>query len=184
MKNIILIFFLFITSCSTNPPMIDVEDDFTTYGIKQGEHSSGNHISLTLSKKIECLVVLTETCIYDLNSDDQGDINKLFGLSDSYNHSDHSARFGWRYFNNRIEILSYVRRDGNFYYEFIGVVEPNQINVYKIEILEDKYRFYFNKKILDMDRTSKYSGIRYKLYPYFGGNNFAPHNVFIKIKFI
>lgn len=191
MKQAFFIFFLFLTSCnSVNPNIVDepiddnTNDGFTTYVIKKGEHYSGYRFEITPLKTTECLAILTESCIYTINGEDQCDINKLFGLSDSNDHSEHSARFGWRYYNDRIEIVSYVRRNGNFYYEYMGSVNPNEVNRYKIEILDTKYRFTFNDKVFDMDRTSNFIGSRYRLYPYFGGNNVAPHDIFIKIKMI
>jgi len=178
-KKIVLIFILLvlIISCYKTD-----SDGFIVYKIKKDSHSSGTHFSLTTSKKIECLGILTESCLYDLKSENQLDINKLFGLSDSYNHSDDSARFGWRSLNNNIEILTYVRRNNNFYYESMGTVEPNEIAYYSIEVQDTQYRFQFNKKIINIERTSQYSGVRYRLYPYFGGNEVAPHDIIIKLK--
>lgn len=186
MKNVILFIFCFLWSCNNINTNIydDSIDDYETYTIKKGNHSSGNHLMLKLTKKIEFFAIFTESCVYNLNSKDQSDTNKLFGISDSYSHSEDSARFGWRYFNDRLEILSYVRKSGVFYYETIGFVEPNEIVYYSLEILNDRYKFTLRDKIYFVERTSDYNGIRYGLFPYFGGNNVAPHNIEIKIKLL
>lgn len=157
-------------------------DGFVVYTIKKGEHSVGSSVSFRAGNYIECLGVLTESCVYTIDSTNQCDINKLFGLSDSLSHLDHSARFGWRYYNNQLEILAYVRRGSNFYFEILGTVNPGDVEKYKIEILNDVYRFTFKDSVFDMPRTSKYTGPRYTLYPYFGGNIKAPHDITIKLK--
>lgn len=177
----LLLFAAGFISCH-KPEITQDLDGFVVYTIKKGEHSAGSSVSFRAGNSIECLGILTESCIYTINPEDQGDTNKLFGLSDALSHSDHSARFGWRYYNNQLEILAYVRRDGNFYYEVLGTVQPGETQRYRIEILNDIYRFTFKDKVFDMPRTSKYTGPRYTLYPYFGGNITAPHDITIKLK--
>jgi len=182
MKHLlILVLTLFLSSCYD----IDKDNDqFVLYTIKKGEHSSVYGPYFAGVYRVSCQVILDESCIYTISEENQCDTNKLFGLSDASNHSDHSARFGWRYYNNKIEILTYVRRDGNFYFDVIGSANPNDTNYYSIEILPDVYRFRFNNTVSDVQRTSQYSGPRYRLFPYFGGNEKAPQDIFIKIKYL
>jgi hypothetical protein len=183
MKHLLLFttLFLFLPSCYR---VETGKDEFLLYTIKKGEHSSVSGPYFTNATKVSCQVILDESCIYTISEENQCDTNKLFGLSDAYNHSDHSARFGWRYYNNKIDILTYVRRDGNFYFNVIGSVNPRDTNYYSIEILPDVYRFIFNNTVSDVQRTSQYSGARYRLFPYFGGNEKAPQDIFIKIKYL
>lgn len=183
MKQLLYLLLLSAAFISCHKPEITEDlDGFVVYTIKKGEHSAGSSVSFRAGNSIECLGVLTESCIYTINPEDQGDTNKLFGLSDSLSHSDHSARFGWRYYNNQLEILAYVRRNGNFYYDVLGTVKPGDVERYKIEILDNVYRFTFKDKVFDAPRTSKYTGPRYTLYPYFGGNQTAPQDIVIKLK--
>lgn len=184
MKHLLLLFttlFLFLSSCYD---LYKDNEQFVLYTIKKGNHSSVSGPYFASANKVSCQVILDESCIYTISEENQSDTNKLFGLSDAYNHSDHSARFGWRYYNNRIEILTYVRRGGSFYFDVIGSVNPRDTNYYSIEILPDVYRFTFNNTVSDVQRTSQYSGKRYRLFPYFGGNEKAPQDIFIKIKYL
>lgn len=177
----LLLFAAGFISCH-KPEITQDLDRFVVYTIKKGEHYSGSSVSFRAGNTIECLGILTESCIYTIDSANQCDINKLFGLSDALSHSDDSARFGWRYYNNQLEILAYVRRGSNFYFEILGTVNPGDVERYRIEILNDVYRFTFKDSVFDMPRTSKYTGPRYTLYPYFGGNITAPHDITIKLK--
>jgi hypothetical protein len=183
MKQLVyfLLFAAGLTSCY-KPEIIQDLDGFIVYTIKKGEHYSGSNLSFKSGDTIECLGIMTESCIYTIDSINQCDINKLFGLSDALSHSDDSARFGWRYYNNDIEILAYVRRGSNFYFEILGTVNAGDVERYKIEILKDVYRFTFKDKVFNMPRTSNYKGPRYTLYPFFGGNITAPHDITIKLK--
>ena len=177
----ILLFAAGFISCH-KPEITQDSDGFVIYTIKKGQHYSGSSVSFKSSNTIECLGIFTESCIYTIDSVNQCDINKLFGLSDALSHSDDSARFGWRYYNDQIEILAYVRRGSNFYFKILGNVKPRDVERYRIEILNDVYRFTFKNSVFDMPRTSKYTGPRYALYPYFGGNITAPHDITIKLK--
>lgn len=187
----ILLFVLFISSCykepvtywNDAPELFDIKS-FKEYNIKKGEHRSGNHFSLTLSTHVEAYVQLTETCNYELNSVDQLDINKIIGLSDAASHSDSSVRFGWRSVNNQLEIHAYIRYNGKHNSYFLGTVKPDEVFYTKIEIYPNEYRLKLRNQETRIGRESKYTGVRYKLYPYFGGNQTAPHDMLIRIKHV
>ena len=61
-------------------------------------------------------------------------------------------------------------------------VKLGESNDYSIEIKEDSYIFRVGKKMKKVDKDFTYDGYRYYLYPYFGGNETAPHDMSIKIK--
>ena len=183
--TVILIGFFVLISC------YKIEDDFFIYTIKKGNHSSGNHVSIHNSRRLECEVVFTESCIYEIPNDTEFDTNKLIGISDSYSHSTHSVRVGWRYYKGQLEILSYVRKNKVIHLQHMCYVEINQPYFFSVEIKNDRYILICKKSggeykpvKVEVSRTSNYNGIRYKLFPYFGGNNPAPHDITIKIKYL
>jgi hypothetical protein len=159
-----------------------IEDGFTVYRIEKGQHESGNRVNFTSRDYVSYKVRFTESCLYTIPSEDSLDVNKLFGLSDATSHSNHSARFGWRAKGNQIEIMTYVRRSGQIITEPIGRVSIGEVADYNIEILDTVYRFSFNSKTQMVKRQSKYNNMRYHLWPYFGGNQTAPHKIEIYMK--
>lgn len=182
--TILILFFLLITCYK-------LEDDFFIHTIKKGNHISGNYMSVHNSRKLECEVIFTESCIYEIPNDIEFDTNKLIGISDSYIHLNHSVRIGWRYYKGQLEILSYVRKNKVIHLQHMCYVEINQPYFFSVEIKNDRY-ILICKKVggvykpvnVEVSRTSDYNGIRYKLFPYFGGNNPAPHDITIKIKYL
>lgn len=176
-----LVILLSFTSCKKYD-----EDGYRVFTIKEGKHRSTFDIDRT-SKSI-----LYFSCIFDSNceylTDDpvnQFDINKLYGLSDcGTSHSKNSVRFGWRWDNidNSIEINSYVRIDGVFQFKKICNVNLNEPNDYSIQIYPDHYIFTVGNIESRVDKECDFEGERYKLYPYFGGDEEAPHNMTIRIK--
>ncbi|HXA01627.1 MAG TPA: hypothetical protein VNW99_06545, partial [Cytophagaceae bacterium] len=93
-----------------------------------------------------------------------------------------SARFGWRWFNGRLEILAYVYKNGERDDEYITSVGFNEENNYKLYIQDDKYVFLVNGYEVSMPRSCNTSEKKYLLYPYFGGEFTAPHDIKIKIR--
>lgn len=169
-----------LTGCGNNE--INPYPGYKEYLIKKGNHYS-NGFSINFNNfEISKDVIFTESCQYTLNSEDQADINKLFGLSDGINHSKWSARFGWRYYKNNIEILAYVRSNKKIIFHILGTTKPDEVVHCKLQIFLDKYRFIFNENVYDVPRNNKYDGYRYALKPYFGGNNPAPHDIKIYMK--
>jgi hypothetical protein len=124
---------------------------------------------------------------------DQYDINKLFGLSYGLHHKN-SVRFGWRSVGNfspKIEILSYCYVDGRRVSEeddnlFIAMINIGEWYTYRINVCEKDYTFTIFKNGQTVGRIEiPHRGITwwgYHLYPYFGGNRKAPHDIRIHFK--
>ena len=119
----------------------------------------------------------------------QYDINKLFGFTDCNNidAQQNSARFGWRW-NNRvtpgeIEILGYVDYKYVHYWEPLGSTYPGEESVGEIRLENGSYSFYYKNQVKVMTRycsASKMQGLR--LYPYFGGDEAAPHLITVWLR--
>jgi hypothetical protein len=180
MKYLLSLLLISVTLLSCSKEVTD--DGFKVYKINKGDHESTNRVDITVRDRVSYKVMFTESCLYKITGDDSLDVNKLFGLSDASSHSNHSARFGWRTNNGQIEIMTYVRRSGKIITEPIGKVDIGQVADYKIEILDTIYTFKFNSTVLSVKRESNYNGIRYHLWPYFGGNQTAPHLIEIHMK--
>jgi transposase-like protein len=166
-----------------------------TYIIKKGKHSaSGLNFGLTFRDKIKFRACFTESCLYDLHSNDNYDINKLFGFSTTSFHHIQSARVGWRCIDKKhIELLTYSYNDSKRAIDeadVLGKVLPNQWFTCEIIDKEDfyEYRFFLeNNKDMTVniahDKKQKdWFLFHYLLFPYFGGNKTAPHDMKILLK--
>ena len=164
----------------------DVNIDFTKFTISEGKQFCNNNIYVTTSySELRFLAKFDSSAIYTTTDPGrQNDINKLYGFSDNNTtHHQFSARFGWRWSNNALRLFGYIYNDGLNDFKDLGTVALGTENVCAIKVTPTAYHFLLNGKTDSLPRTSttiKAEG--YKLYPYFGGNESAPHtiNIFIK----
>ena len=165
------------------------------YLIRKGKHSSGFHLGLTLRNSIGFIAQFDDTCLYNIEGVDKYDINKLFGFSTTWFHHRQSARVGWRCLDGKnIQLVTYsynkgVREPNEM--DVLGVVAPNEKFVCKIVDTESTYVYTFEKldglsqvKVVEDKKASDWFIFHYYLYPYFGGNNPAPHDMRIKIQLL
>jgi hypothetical protein len=186
------IFLLFLmiscTACEWIGNTPSFGDDFVTYVIKAGNNEiDRNTNSLFTSSSIRFQAVFDSSCIYTTSSpENQVDINKLIGFSDcSSHHQTNSARFGWNWYNNSLRIYAYVYVDGVRQAKEMGTVVLGAVNSFKIAAAGNSYTFTCNEQVETMPRHCTGGvGISYKLLPYFGGNEPAPQDIRIKIRFL
>lgn len=176
------VFFFAFIACEKYEDVVPYE----TYLIKEGKHSSVERLGQLDQSVLIYDVIFDESARYTINTTDQPDINKLFGFSEcNSTHHDNSARFGWRWYQDSLQILAYCYQDGKVNTAFIGSVELNKSYRYSIRLLEDRYIFRIDQigteVILQRGNVCK-KGMYYLLWPYFGGNNTAPHNITILMK--
>lgn len=131
------------------------------------------------------VVSFDTSCLYNLHTEDNLDINKLFGFSEGLHHKS-SARFGWNVIAGRIHLYNYCYVEGIRVYNFICFVEPNVDYKLTIRRSATKYTFLVNTKgreikRKDVERIQQHKW-GYKLWPYFGGNCKAPHDMLIQMK--
>jgi len=161
-------------------------DDFITYTIKGGSHEvENNSNALFTSDEIRFQAIFDSSCIYKtVIPENQNDINKLIGFSDcSSQHQINSARFGWNWRDGALRIYAYDYVDGQRQEKELGTVELGKTTSFKIRISGNSYLFTFNGIETSMPRhCSGGVGVAYKLLPYFGGNEPAPHDMKIKIR--
>lgn len=161
-------------------------EGFDIYRIEEGKHKSSSEIKTFDQPSMEFLVRFDSSAIYDIGGN-QGDINKLYGFNDCgqdiENHT-HSARFGWRWFNDSLQLFSYVYVNGDLLKNELKAIRINTAYECKIEIKSDSYLFSINNMVLDTVARgcSSLNVSRRYLFPYFGGDEVAPHEITVLIK--
>jgi len=161
------------------------EQGFRTYTIKCGKHKSRNRYKTTRTDQLSFQVIFDESAKYtSVDPINQYDVNKLYGLSDcGSSHTESSIRFGWRWLNDSLEILWFKHVNGNFSFAKIKSIDIDQIVDFSITFDHRNYYMSVGGDVVTVPRPCGGGGIRkYYLWPYFGGNEVAPHDIKIKIK--
>ncbi len=156
--------------------------DMTTFTILEGRHRAVNRMSLVTKDALVFQVMFDESAIYATTDPaNQADINKLYGFSDcNSHHQTNSARFGWRWLNNQLEILTYVYKDEIRTSKSFGAIPINETLDYALHIEGSNYVFTLNGHSITMERGCSDTGlVKYMLWPYFGGDETAPHDITI-----
>ncbi|KAA9346099.1 hypothetical protein [Adhaeribacter soli] len=177
---------LFLNSCSGEKEKaepIDAEG-FRIYTIKAGEHDCDNEYKQVTTSAMHFSVIFDSSAVYQtIDPVNQYDINKLYGLADCNTaHHSNSARMGWRWVNNQLEIHAYVYKNGKRNEDLITAVPIGQPVKMSIEMLDSTYIFKVGDKFTELARGCSGQGTGYKLYPYFGGDETAPHEIKVKVK--
>jgi hypothetical protein len=198
MKILILCFAAMLLCASCNKVVDDLVEktfltpstspstDFTQYKIPKGQHSADK----STFKKIETtslhfIVKFDSSAIYQTKTkENQYDINKLYGFSDNNgDHHQYSARFGWRWSDGALRLFAYVYNEGKMSSKELTVVPIGAPIACSIKADSSNYVFTVNGKVETMPRMSKTPTAKgYMLYPYFGGDETAPHEVSVWIK--
>ena len=159
---------------------------FTLY---KGFHFSNQPLHKLLwfinkKKRMSYLVTFNESALYVDTTSDRYDINKLFGFSNGMHHTN-SYRFGWNCLYDKIYLYSYAYVEGVRISNLIGSVDINK--QYRCTICVNKNECIFT--LIDTDNNIEQDIIKitdkkilgYRLWPYFGGNNVAPHKITIEL---
>lgn len=158
---------------------------FIKYTIAKGSQSSTQSSLKSVSVDSMVFEVLFDsTAIYTTQQrENQGDINKLYGFSDcsSFHHSN-SARFGWRFHKKGLELFAYTYSKGTRSFVSMGSINVNEKYTCTVVAKKGQYVFYLNNENKTLMKRGCNSGVQFRLYPYFGGNEMAPHNMNIWIK--
>ncbi len=163
----------------------EFEIPYEMFRISKGDHYSTRKVMALQTNGMSFNAKFDESAIYTtLTEENQYDINKLMGFSDCNSmHHDNSARFGWRWADDQLEIFAYVYQNGQRITESLGTTEIGETRHYQLLIQDDHYVFSFGEttKKIKRGRTCN-TGIYYMLFPYFGGDEPAPHDINIMIK--
>lgn len=190
-SRILCVLFLWsAVACSkTDSPVQEketVSNEYREYIIPKGQHyASGNHFRLLNKKSIHFKARFDSSCVYTLaNTANATDINKLYGFSDcGSNHHENSARFGWVWNGKAIELHAYCYTEGQRNSKLLGSVAIGQEVELFLAAEPGQYIFTVGGKNETMKRScSSEQEQAYQLFPYFGGDEVAPHDMRIFIK--
>jgi hypothetical protein len=163
-----------------------VAKTYTEYTIFKGQQYCDKSIYVPVKcSEISFKVKFDSSAIYTtINKKNQSDINKLFGFSDNNAaHHEFSARFGWRWSDNALRLFAYDYNNSVMSFKELGTIRIGVENDCSIKVSGDKYIFTLNGIETTMPRASTTAVAEgYKLFPYFGGNELAPHNISIWIE--
>lgn len=161
-------------------------NQFVKYTILKGQqYCDKSTYQAAKYEQLSFVVKFDSSAIYQtISKDNQGDINKLFGFSDNNaEHQQYSARFGWRWSNNALRLFAYTYNNSIRSSKELGTVDIGSENSCSIKVSDSTYIFTVNGKSVTMRRESKtVKAEGYKLFPYFGGDEMAPHTISIWLK--
>lgn len=168
------------------PPTGGGGSTIQTWVIPEGAHDAdGATVSTTVSDRLELRVRFDASAEYaTVDPANQADINKLRGFSDcSSHHQTNSARVGWRWSTDRIELLAYTYVDGARQSSLLGSVRPDEWHDLRLDATPTGYEFTLDGITTTMPRGCSDAGLlKYHLWPYFGGDEVAPHTITIQLQ--
>ncbi len=187
--------FCFLISCSKND-MRDVDSQrveavvdtpsYILYRIPTGAHyCTGNEYRKVSYQQLRFMIKFDSSAIYTSHDPhNQDDINKLYGFSDDNTHHHfNSARFGWRWSKGALRLFAYTYNKGTLAYQELNTVMIGKEYACSISVNGNQYLFAVDHHITVMPRSgTTVNGEGYQLYPYFGGDESAPHDIQIAIK--
>lgn len=157
----------------------------TTYLIKTGNHYSEQNAPQVMQRdSISATITFDSSAVYtSVNSGNQADVNKLLGFSDCANdHMQNSARIGWSWNGHSLELYAYAYTQQSRTIKSLGNFELNKPVHCLIKATNNYYYFHAGNTTDSIPRyCDEYNGSRYKLFPYFGGDETAPHEINILI---
>ena len=153
--------------------------------VKGGHYSDGNNFQLLHLPELRFEVNFDNSAIYRTEiAENQYDINKLYGFADCETaHHENSARFGWRWNGHAVELHAYCYNASKRNILFLESIPVGKAIELAIGIRPNEYIFEIAGRKYPISRhcsTTQITG--YKLYPYFGGDEVAPHDITISIR--
>lgn len=158
---------------------------YSTFTIRQGQHyCDQNSFKSIRTSEMKFMAKFDNSAIYQsVIPENQYDINKLWGFSEGINNATNSARIGWSWNDGALRLYAYVYANSIRYSQEITPVTIGAEITCSIKVVGSTYLFTVNGISVSLPRglsTSQASG--YQQYPYFGGNEVAPHLITIQIK--
>lgn len=184
----IFLFALLTLFQSCNPFAVN---STTTYWIDEGEHNSISKLSPVYNETLEFIFTFNENNRYlDLIQDDKNkeDINKLYGITSPKIH-ENSARFGWRQSEiseDEYEVFAYYYILGHRGFKYLCTIKEKSQCVYKVSTVGHYYTFSIYSRTGEPINVEYQVGgtkniAAYRSFPYFGGNNVCPKDMYFTI---
>jgi hypothetical protein len=198
MKNLVLnaalLLLLWCTGCKkdvlsenlSTPLQPPPSSGFVQYVIPKGAHfANGNDYREVETTSLKFTVRFDSSAVYKtVDPQNQWDINKLYGFSDNgAMHHQYSARIGWRWSEGALRLFGYIYNNGARQEKEIAVVPIGKEVLCSIAVTKGAYVFTVGEQSETLPRLSTTPLAKgYRLYPYFGGDETAPHEVRIWIR--
>jgi hypothetical protein len=186
----ILIAFALFAGCKKDGPAtidtsgtpVTTTDTLIKYSIlKDAHYCDKTAIKIFTGTAMQFNVKFDSTCIYNtIDPQNQYDINKLAGFTEGIDNHVNSARIGWSWNDHALRIYAYAYANAVRSTIEICTVAINVPFTVSIGITADEYIFKVNEKQVRLPRaihTAAVSG--YRQYPYFGGDETAPQDMYI-----
>ncbi|WEK34291.1 MAG: hypothetical protein P0Y53_17535 [Candidatus Pseudobacter hemicellulosilyticus] len=164
----------------------DAYPGYTAYFIPKDKHDpTPNPVQLISKSALRFQVLFDSSCRYaSKKPENQKDINKLYGFSDCASfHHENSARVGWLWNGKTIELYAYCYADSVRSSKLLGTLSVGVPAELGISVKGNQYIFDYAGRQTTMKRHcggDTFSG--YKLLPYFGGDETAPHDMWIYVR--
>ena len=160
--------------------------NWLNYRIPKAEHyNSLKSFQLFEGDSLYFRFAFDSSAVYQtLDPANQADWNKLMGFSDCGTlHHSNSIRLVWRYAPQKaqIEIGEYRYSGGERFFTSIGATAIGDTNTAAIIAGENNYHIMLNDMQVQRSRKCSTRMSSYWLYPYFGGDETAPHDISIHI---
>ena len=192
MKTIYLVVGLFFFSgCTKNLDVSAVKEtepkpnEYSIFTIQKGAHyCDQNPVKTITTSERKFMVKFDSSAIYQTElPENQYAVNKLWGFSEGTNNHYNSARIGWSWTDNALRLYGYAYVSGQLYYQEITSTTIGAEISCSIKLAAENYQFTVNGVSLSLPRgTSGSLASGFQQYPYFGGNETAPHLITIQIK--
>lgn len=159
--------------------------EYSTFTIQKGAHyCDQNPLRSITTSEMKFMVKFDSSAIYQTElPENQYAINKLWGFSEGTDNHNNSARIGWSWTDNALRLYGYAYVSGVLHYQEITSVTIGTEISCSIKLAAETYLFTVNEVSVSLPRGTSGSQARgYQQYPYFGGNEVAPHLITILIK--
>lgn len=185
MKIFLFTWVSFSLICGCSKTASDNHTAFIKYTIPAGAHySDRNDFKFINISEMSFTVKFDSTAIYQtIDPANQADINKLYGFSEGNNHQYNSARIGWAWYAGSLRLYGYVYNESVRHFKEITTINIGSEISCSIKLMGNNYLFTVNGVTDTLPRanaTATTTG--YQLYPYFGGDETAPHDIYILIR--
>lgn len=150
------------------------------------------------TSEMKFYALFDNSALYNLNNADQYDINKLWGFSEGFNNQYNSCRIGWAYHDgsfdgtneitqSKLRLFAYSYAKGKVYWKEIAIVPINTDIYCSIKLSGSLYNCSvtvngITTSVTVPRGTTNKTASGYQQYPYFGGNQLAPQDIYIRIK--
>jgi len=183
-----ILIFLSAISCSKQETLESaksVQRPFIIYTIPKGGHYAlKTKYEAFNGTTLKYTVRFDSSAIYQsLDPGNQEDVNKLFGFSENNDHHETSARFGWNWNGKSLTLFAYCYTDGIRSITPLTSVHLNKEYFCSVKLTQTHYEFTVEDLHMLILRNSSDSIINgHHLYPYFGGDETAPHDINIFLR--